>query len=236
MKTLAIDTSLASGSVAAIDSQAGPPLLAERRLGLLGEHARCLATALVEVAADLGWTLRDAELIAVVRGPGSFTGLRVGVTAAKAMAWATGARLIGVSGFEIVARQTAHALGGAPTPIAVAFDAGRGDVCAALVVPDPGSPTQWRVEPSELLSATAWLDSQPPGALLSGPAIELLAESLAMRNVSLAPPAARFPSAAGAAAIAELRAAAGEADDPHTLVPDYSRPSYAEEKPLGSSG
>lgn len=236
MKTLCIDTSLATGSVAAIDSRAVPPLVAERPLGQLGEHARCLAPALVDVAADLGWALGDAELIAVVRGPGSFTGLRVGLTAAKAIAWTSGARLIGVSGFEIVAVRTSRMLGGEARPIAVAFDAGRGDVCAALVVPDSASPTGWRVEPSVLLPGAAWLDAQPPAAVVSGPAIDLLIEPAASRPLTIAPPAARFPSAAAAASIAIIRATAGEADDPHRLVPDYSRPSYAEEKPLGSSG
>ncbi|HBB75917.1 MAG TPA: tRNA (adenosine(37)-N6)-threonylcarbamoyltransferase complex dimerization subunit type 1 TsaB, partial [Planctomycetaceae bacterium] len=56
-----------------------------------------------------------------------FTGLRVGVATAKAIAWTSGARLVAVSGFAVSARRTAAALGEEP-PMAVAFDAGRGDV------------------------------------------------------------------------------------------------------------
>ncbi|NCY03759.1 MAG: tRNA (adenosine(37)-N6)-threonylcarbamoyltransferase complex dimerization subunit type 1 TsaB, partial [Planctomycetia bacterium] len=81
MKTLVIDTSLAVGTVAALDGDR----ISQRSLPTAGEHARLLATALVDVAAALGWRCGDAELVAVVRGPGSFTGLRVGVTTAKAL-------------------------------------------------------------------------------------------------------------------------------------------------------
>ena len=78
MKTLAIDSSLAAGSVAALaDGQ-----VAEQPLPVTGEHARLLAAALDAQARRLGWTTATAELIAVVRGPGSFTGLRVGVATA----------------------------------------------------------------------------------------------------------------------------------------------------------
>ena len=107
MKTLAIDSSLPAGSVAALSDGR----ISERQLPEAGTHARLIAAALVETSAAVGWTPADAELIAVVRGPGSFTGLRVGLATAKAMAWAGGATLIGVSGFEVIARRTAAASG-----------------------------------------------------------------------------------------------------------------------------
>jgi tRNA threonylcarbamoyladenosine biosynthesis protein TsaB len=186
---------------------------------------------LVEVTADCGWKLRDAGLIAVVRGPGSFTGLRVGVTAAKAIAWTVGARLLGVSGFEIVAARTARALGREAEQVAVAFDAGRGDVFTAVVAPDRDSPTGWRVGPAALQPGDAWLAAQEAGVIVSGPALDLLADKLKDGRLLVADRDAWFPSAAEAATIAALRAEAGAADDPHALVPEYSRPSYAEEKP-----
>ena len=102
MHVLAIDTSLPTGSVAALRRSAGGVDLVERPLGAAGEHARRLMPELVAAAASQGWQISDVNLVAVVRGPGSFTGLRVGVTTAKALCWATAARLVGVSGFEIV--------------------------------------------------------------------------------------------------------------------------------------
>lgn len=229
MKTLAIDTSLAAGSVAALDGDRG----AARPLGAAGEHARLVAAALAEAAAELGWRPRDAELVAVVRGPGSFTGLRVGVATAKGLAWATGARLVGVSGVEVVAR-LAHATAGWPeAPIHVAYDAGRGEVFATTALPATTSPSGWNAGPGRLVPHADWIDSLAPGALVAGPALDLEAcgPLLATRpDLRLAPPSARTPSAAAAGAVALFHAAAGSRDDPFTLVPDYVRPSYAEER------
>ena len=224
MKTLAIDTSLAVGSVAALDGATVEVLTLAA-----GDHARLLAAALADAAHRLGWQPRDAELVAVVRGPGSFTGLRIGVATAKAMAWAGGARLVGVSAFDVVARRTARALPGHRGPVAIAFDAGRGDVLAATAEPDAGSPTGWTMTTGALATASAWMAALPPGSCVSGPA--LAAAGMARRaDLVVAPPEAWLPTAAEAGAVALLLAAAGRCDDPAALVPDYARPSYADEK------
>lgn len=223
MKTLAIDTSLSVGSVAALEDDAvvEAPLAA-------GDHARLLAPALVDVAGRLGWAPREAALVAVVRGPGSFTGLRIGVATAKALAWAGGARLVGVSGFMVVARRTARALPDHGGPIAIAFDAGRGDVYAALATPDPADPVGWTVSAPALLPAADWLATLPAGACASGPALATAAAIPA--RILVAPRDAWLPSAVDAGRAALLLAAAGRGDDPAALVPDYLRPSYADEK------
>lgn len=228
MRTIAIDTSLATGSVAACDGAA----LATRTLAPPGEHARLLAAAITAVAAELGWTPADARLVAVVRGPGSFTGLRVGVATAKAIAWAGGARLLGVSGFEVVAAETARAMPGDGvgnrTPLAIAYDAGRGEVFAA--VGEPLAEGGWRVGPGALVAADRWIESLPRGCLVTGPALATLAERVAAAGHRLAPPEAWSPSAVAAARLAIPRAAAGAADPPAALVPEYLRPSYADER------
>ncbi|MFM7136903.1 MAG: tRNA (adenosine(37)-N6)-threonylcarbamoyltransferase complex dimerization subunit type 1 TsaB [Planctomycetota bacterium] len=228
MRTIAIDTSLAAGSVAAVDG----PARATRGLGPAGEHARLLAAAIAEVAAELGWTPADAQLVAVVRGPGSFTGLRVGVATAKAIAWAGGARLLGVSGFEVVAEETARiaSANGADHrgPLAIAYDAGRGEVFAAVAEPmDAGG---WQVGPGALVAADRWIESLPDGCLVTGPALDTLATQVAAAGHRLAPEPAWQPSAIAAALLAIPRAAAGAADSPETLVPEYLRPSYADER------
>lgn len=169
MKTLAIDTSLPTGSVAAIDGDR----IAVQILPTAGEHARLLAAAIESVAAELGWRPIAADLVAVVRGPGSFTGLRVGVTAAKALCWATGSRLVSVSSCEVIARSTAAAVGRHDAAVHVAFDAGRGDLFATVVVPDTRSPTDWHIEPGTLAHAPAWLAALPLGSIVSGPGLAL---------------------------------------------------------------
>lgn len=227
MKTIVIDTSLATGSVAAIDGDR----IAGRTLPTAGEHARLLAAAIEKVAAELGWKTAAVELVAVVRGPGSFTGLRVGVTTAKSLCWATGSRLVGVSSCEAIARGTASALGRHDAPVTVAFDAGRGEVFAAVVVPNVHSPSGWSVEPGMLADAATWLAGLLPGSIVTGPGLALLADALTSRpDIVVAPPTAWTPAVAEIGQIATLRDAAGEADDPATLVPDYIRPSYADEK------
>ena len=227
MKTFAIDTSLSTGSVAAIDGDR----IAVRSLPTAGEHARLLTAAIEAVAAELGWRPAAVELVAVVRGPGSFTGLRVGVTTAKALCWATGSRLLGVSSCEVIARGTATAVGRHQSPVTVAFDAGRGEVFAALVMPDEHSPSGWSVEPGRLVAAHDWFARLDSGSIVTGPGLALLTDALASRpDLVVAPPTAWMPTSADLGHIALLRAAAGEADDPASLVPDYIRPSYADEK------
>lgn len=227
MKTLAIDTSLSTGAVAVIEGDR----IAVRSLPTAGEHARLLAAALEGVAMELGWRPAAAELVAVVRGPGSFTGLRVGITTAKALCWAAGSRLLGVSSCEVIAHGTATAIGRQDEPVNVVFDAGRGEVFVAAVVPDHRSPSGWFVEPGRLAAAHDWLAGLPSGSIVSGPGLALLTDALPSRpDLVIAPPPAWTPAIATVARIALLRAAAGEADDAASLVPDYIRPSYADEK------
>jgi len=230
MKTIAIDTSHAAGTVAVCDGRAW----SERRLGATGEHARLLAAALAEATAELGWTPADADLVAVVRGPGSFTGLRVGVATAKAVAWAGGAGLVGVSGFEVIAREVGRTTGWRAGPLAIAYDAGRGEVFVATAVTDHTG--TWLITAGELAASDAWIASLPPGSRLAGPALGTLAGRLTAAGHILAPPAAWLPTAAAAGELAIAKFTAGLLDSPAGLVPEYLRPSYADERagPAGS--
>jgi len=232
MKTISIDSSLAVGSVAAISEGT----VAEAQLPT-GEHARRLAAVIDALAASRGWSLRETELIAVVRGPGSFTGLRVGLATAKAIAWATGAAVIGVSGFELIARASAWQTGRAHSDMHVAYDAGRGDVFIATCSPAADIAGGWRLGDPRLLPAGDWLASLPRGAVVSGPGLEIVGGGLATRSdLIVAPRAAWLPTAAEAGALGLELVAAGRADDPHSLVPDYLRPSYAHETAARSFG
>ena len=233
MRILAIDTSLGSGSVAAADDDGTE----ERPLGAAGEHARVLTSALLDVAGRRGWPSGGAPLVgpddvvAVVRGPGSFTGLRVGVTAGKALAWTTGARLVAVSGFAVIASRRAGPRGWADAPIVVAYDAGRGDVYAATVTQDANDPTGWRIETPALTTIDDWLRTLPAGGRVAGPALAIHGGRAGDRgDLAIAPREAWLPTAVEAAALARARALAGGRDDPHTLLPEYLRPSYAEER------
>jgi tRNA threonylcarbamoyladenosine biosynthesis protein TsaB len=225
MRTIAIDTSHAGGTVAAL---AGPSV-ATRTLGVAGEHATRIAVALENAVDDLGWRLADTELVVVVRGPGPFTGLRVGVAAAKSIAWTSGAKLVGVCGFEVIAREAGGVMSQDAASIHIAFDAGRGEVYAATATPCD-SPSRWAIGPPSLLAATDWLDALPPRSIVSGPAVATLAGALTSAAHRVAAPDAWFPTAVAAAQVGIMRAAANQLDDPAALVPHYLRLSYAEER------
>jgi tRNA threonylcarbamoyladenosine biosynthesis protein TsaB len=226
VRTLAIDTSLALGSVAA--SSAGQ--VVEIVLPEAGEHARRIGPALEEAARGLGWRVGDVELVGVVRGPGSFTGLRVGVATAKAIAWAAEAALVGVSGFEVVARRTARMLNTGDAPLHLAYDAGRGDLFVAEALPAADAPSGFQLSTPQLIAASEWCAGLPRNALVSGPGLAVAAAALASRaDLVIAPSEACLPTAADAAALAERLHAAGVRDAPAALVPDYLRPTYADE-------
>lgn len=224
MRSIAIDTSLAEGTVAA--AERGRTV--EIAFAPAPEHARRIAAALREAASALGWTPADAELVSVIRGPGSFTGLRVGIATAKGIAWAAAIPLAAVSGFHAIA-DIAGSEGG---PVHVAYDAGRGDVHAAIVFLDAASPSGWTTQGESLAPCRTWVDTLPAGAVVSGPALELpeVAEAVARRG-DLRPvePPRRRSTALVAARLGERLAAAGGCVDPFALVPDYSRPSYVQE-------
>ncbi|MCA9264481.1 MAG: tRNA (adenosine(37)-N6)-threonylcarbamoyltransferase complex dimerization subunit type 1 TsaB, partial [Planctomycetales bacterium] len=104
LKVLALETSSFHGSVALLDGQM---LLASRALPDDSRSAESLAPTIREVLTSVGVTPRAIELVAVTVGPGSFTGLRVGVTTAKTFAYAVSAAVVGVNTLEVLANQVA---------------------------------------------------------------------------------------------------------------------------------
>src|SRR5947209_3416541 len=94
-----------SGRIGRVGIAAGRTLLAERRLDEKRRHARDLAPAVADLLREQAWTPRDLAAVVVGIGPGSYTGLRVGIMSAKALAFATGCRLVGVPTFHVLAFQ-----------------------------------------------------------------------------------------------------------------------------------
>ena len=227
MRILALETSGAGGSVALLDDG---NTLAGLSLNPRQRSAQSLAPAVAEVLAAAGCPAAEVELVAVTVGPGSFTSLRVGVTTAKAFAYAVGAGVLGVNTLEALATESLPIAGQADArslTIAAAIDAQRGDVYAARfrAIGD-------RLEclaPTAVCPAADWLASLEPGWLATGPALETLAAQLPP-GVAAAPREAWTATAATVGRLAAAKYAAGHRDDLWTLVPTYLRKSAAEEK------
>src|SRR5215471_12911522 len=94
-----------SGRVGQVALAEGGRLRGVRRLEETRRHARDLAPAVRELLAAQGWRVRDLHGVIVSRGPGSYTGLRVGIMSAKALAYATGCTLLAIDTFAVIAGQ-----------------------------------------------------------------------------------------------------------------------------------
>ena len=143
MRILALETSDKTGGVAALD---GCNVLAELTLDPNQRSAQSLAPAMKTLLEQVKWRPDDVQLVAVATGPGSFTGLRVGVTAAKVFAYSVGAEVLGVDTLEAIALNCASGTGcqisrtGCHPVLHVAMDAQRGDVVArTFEVKSPGA-------------------------------------------------------------------------------------------------
>ena len=123
MRLLAIDTALEACSVAVFDGD-GEPLVMSERIGR--GHAERLFGMIETAMGDAGLAFADLDRIAVTVGPGSFTGLRVGVAAARGLALATGCPAIGIGTLEVHA-ETAREIAGEVSVLAV-LDARRDEI------------------------------------------------------------------------------------------------------------
>src|SRR5262249_21315007 len=125
--------------------------------------------AIRDLLREAGLDVRAIDVFAVGLGPGSYTGLRVGLTAAKVLAYAAGRPLVGFDSLEAIARNAPDDA----TRVTVVADAQRGALYSAAFGRDaPGGPllrrTQTGVEP-----IAAWAARLSPGTLVLGPALQL---------------------------------------------------------------
>lgn len=214
-RLLILETSHRLGKVAlaADDAIVGARTLDESR-----RHARDLAPAIQALLQAQGWRARDLDGVIVSRGPGSYTGLRVGLMSAKTLAYATGCRLLAIDTFEAIA-----ACGVAePSNLDVIADAQQGKVYAQRFGADPQPLT---IVPFEmwLASASAWQ------VAVSGPGLELYADRLPS-ELTVLPRELWLPTPASMLKLGLARLANGERDDPFAVEPLYLRGSSAEEK------
>jgi len=221
LRILALETTEAIGGVAACDDD---NLLLELKLDTNMRSAQSLAPGLKRLLEEVGWRPRDVELVGVTMGPGSFTGLRIGVVTAKTFAYAVEAEILGVDTLEVVAA-------GLPPEVdsvSVAVDAQRGQVVAGCFQRRQDGHFA-AAEPGRLLDVDTWLQDLPNGTWVSGPILGKLSDRLP-DTVRPVKPEYWAPSVAQVAMLAARLHGEGKRHDVWKLTPRYSRQSAAEEK------
>jgi tRNA threonylcarbamoyladenosine biosynthesis protein TsaB len=191
------------------------------------QHGRDLIPRIRDFLVAAGLVPSDIDVVAAGIGPGSYTGLRVGLMAAKTFAYATGASVLGLDSLEAVARNAPRSAG----RISVIADAQRENVYVAdfyrVAAGDPLAVSRR----SRIESLSDWRASLEPGTLVIGP-------GLANGKIRAAAPADMlagdstldYPQATSLIELARDVWAAGRRDDLWQLEPRYLRGSAAEEK------
>jgi tRNA threonylcarbamoyladenosine biosynthesis protein TsaB len=182
-------------------------------------HDARLPTDLMALLEGTNLDLRDVDLYAVATGPGSFTGLRIGIATMQGLAYAAGKPLIGISAFDALARSVR----GAPA-VATWVDAWRGEVFAARYE------REVEVEPPTVEKPQALLSRIATPTLFIGDAVPVYADviqRLCGERARFADPPA--PALSGTIAqIATEAAVAGHRPGPEEIRPLYVRRPDAE--------
>lgn len=240
MLTLGIETSSRPGTVALLDNK---DVVAESVLEKQGHrHTQALIVVIEELLKTHHVDPSDIDLIAVSIGPGSFTGLRVGVVCAKTLAYSLGCSLKGVETFDAIAQQWRHAHladSGSQndhlTRLLVIDDAQRGDVFVKEF-PSPGEHTEGRrnskFKECTIASLSSFIDALTDRDVVAGPGLKRYKNEMLQTPVIISEDAYWLPSArsVGQCAIASLKTE--PTDDPFQMTPLYIRRSAAEEKRL----
>ena len=229
MKILAIETSAKSVSAAVVEN--GVPLAsAYQNMGLT--PSRTLMPLVDGMLSAAGLRVRDMDLIAVAAGPGSFTGLRIGVATAKGLAWKGDKDCAPCSSLESMAWPLAHLEGNL---IVCAMDARRNQVYNALFLAHDGVLTRQCPDRAIGLAELAEeIKNRPEPKFVVGDGAGLCYNHLLEQDVPcrMAPPQMVMQNAVGVALAAEEMAAAGQVTTARDLVPVYLRLSQAERERL----
>ncbi len=203
MRVLALDAALGGFSAALTEG----PVVRSVSTGAQDALERGIG-ALEGLLAEAGLGLRDLDRIAVGLGPGSFTGVRIAVSYAKSLAYASGIPLVGISSYDALEPDDA------PLPVLTVVHGRRGVICArrrdAAGIAVACGPT------AEVLDR---LLIGPPGALTVSGNTEGVLSEIAERGwtVRALPPRTDVP----AVAIAHLACTRPPSPTPHALAPDY---------------
>lgn len=215
MITLAIDTSSKACSCAIIREGL---LLGESYLNCGLTHSVTLMCLIERTVRECDITFESIDKIAVANGPGSYTGVRIGVAAAKGLAMAKKIPCVGVS----TLLSLAHNLLPFEGAVCCALDARVGQVFAAIFNVKNG--VVERVSPDNAIALSELEKILPDGAMVCGDGAALVCESFPDKRLRLAPPALRYQRASSAGYAAKNT----EGESAELLSAQYHRKSQAE--------
>ena len=225
---LAFETSAKAASVALAEEGT---LLGEcyQNTGLT--HSQTLMVMAENLLKQCGKTVADVNAVAVAAGPGSFTGVRIGVAAAKGFAWGGELPCYGVSTLEAMALS----LGAYQGYVCPVMDARRSQVYNALFYVNQGQPdciTEDRAISLEQLKQELLALKEPVFLVGDGSILTYRTLSEEVPNLVLPPEHRMHQRAVGVALLAAQKIAAGEPGDGAALTPNYLRLSQAERERL----
>jgi len=221
MRILALETSTLAGSAALLE---GGRIVGESLLDVALTHSERLMAMVDRLIQDSGWRAADLEALAVSTGPGSFTGLRVGIATAKGLALALGVPVAPVPTLDALAWNLPFA----DALVCPLLDARKGEVYLALY--------RWREDHVERCSEYLALSPRAVAARLTSPAI-VLGDGVAAclpflsdlgAGLRVAPVSHWMPRAAIVGQLGCAMLESGQAVTADALAPLYLRPSEAE--------
>ncbi len=216
---LAVETSGTVGSIAICE---GETLLIERMLDTAGHrHAQTIVSEVDSLLRELKLQPRDIQTVAVSIGPGSFTGLRVGLVFAKTYAWLNQTELVAVDTLRAIAQQAPKNI----EQVTAAIDAQRGELFVGTYQWDEITGCRQLIRPIHVSSQ----DGLPIGQTLTGPGLAKLRPEL-HSQFHLLDETLWQPRASSVAKLGLNMRQQREISVPETLEPVYVRVSYAEEK------
>jgi len=224
---LAFDCSSPAGSVAVLE---GTQLLTNLALDPAKRAAVTLAPAIEAALKQAERAAGAVDLIATTVGPGSFTGLRVGLTMAKTFAYALKCEVIGLNTLDVLANQAAG--GGLVREgglLHAVLDAQRKEFFAARYQACAAQPPKRLDEGDTILPMQTWLESLRAGDVVTGSGLVRCRETLPP-GVIVAPEFLHQPDAVTIGCMAHREYEAGRRDNLWTIAPLYIRSSYADEK------
>ena len=222
MKVVGIETSGSIGSVAVCD---GNTVVGRHTFGKASNHGKEIVSSLEAVFNEVKWKPEDIDLIAVSIGPGSYTGLRIGVTCAKTLAYGLGKPVIDVPTLDVLAGNIKDDV----KHICPVIDAKRKRVYACIY--SRNNSKNKRTTDFLIITPGELKDILPESTLIFGDGVAPYKEIFAQMKVTIIED--EKPGIAEAVDVARLgleRYEQGERCEINALVPLYLRKSEAEEK------